>query len=198
MLLRSPSQVGGKGFMQSKRTQRYSLAQSITQRSMVCKTRFRGTKATVSRSLRRNWRGVGHTVLSSLVLHGEVSLLCCSCLQPLSVSGPGYSSDSVFDLSRMQPYSLKDLIQPFRRLTADVALYLPRTSDLRQLAKVIEDDRKVTIVHYCMKGASKVYVTQDSSTTTISNSKIGDLCLFWSIRAGAGLRFHVECRFVSV
>lgn len=166
MLLHSPCQVDGKGFMQSKRTQRYSLAQSTTQRSMACKTRFRGMKATVSKSSRRNWRSVGHTVLSLQVLRGEVNLFYCSCLHLLNVSGPGYRSDSIFDLSRMQPYSLKDLIQPFKRLTEEVALYLPRTSDLRQLAKVIENDRKVTVVHYCTKGASKVYVEKTSSTTT--------------------------------
>lgn len=181
MLLRLPYQVDGKGFMPSKRTQRYSLAQSTTQRSMACKTKSRGTRATVSRLSRRNWRNVGHTVLSSRVLRGEVSLLYCSCFQLLIVSGPGYSSDSVFDLSRMQPYNLKDLIQPFRRLTEDVALYLPRTSDLQQLAKAIEDDRKVTVVHYCTKGASKVYLMQTLSTTLFSNSNIGDLCLLWSV-----------------
>lgn len=70
--------------------------------------------------------------------------------------GPGYRSDSVFNLSNMQPYSLSDILQPFQRLTEDVALYLPRTSDLRQLAEFANIDQKVTVMHYCMEGASKV------------------------------------------
>lgn len=59
----------------------------------------------------------------------------------------------------MQPYSLSDILQPFQKLTMDVALYLPRTSDLRQLAGLARDDEKVTVVHYCMQGASKVCLT---------------------------------------
>lgn len=58
----------------------------------------------------------------------------------------------------MQPYSLPDLIEPFRKITREVALYLPRTSDLTQLAKVVVDDgeqARATVVHYCMEGASK-------------------------------------------
>ena len=70
--------------------------------------------------------------------------------------GPGYRSDSVFNLSKMQPYSLSDILHPFQRLTGDVALYLPRTSDLRQLADFANSDQKVTVMHYCMEGASKV------------------------------------------
>lgn len=74
----------------------------------------------------------------------------------LTELGPGYRSDSVFNLSNMQPYSLNDILHPFQRLTGDIALYLPRTSDLRQLAGFANDDQKVTVVHYCMEGASKV------------------------------------------
>ncbi|KAI9873709.1 MAG: hypothetical protein M1830_010699 [Pleopsidium flavum] len=72
--------------------------------------------------------------------------------------GPGYRSEYMFDLSTMQPHSLKDIYEPFSKLTRDVALYLPRTSDLRQLAKLVPDDKKVTVVHYCMEGASKLCV----------------------------------------
>ncbi len=56
----------------------------------------------------------------------------------------------------MQPYSLRDIYEPLSKLTRDIALYLPRTSDLRQLAKLVPDDGKVTVMHYCMEGASKV------------------------------------------
>ena len=71
-------------------------------------------------------------------------------------AGPGYRSDAVFDLSNMQPYSLSDILRPLQKLTRDVALYLPRTSDVRQLASFADDDRKMTVMHYCMEGASKV------------------------------------------
>ena len=62
----------------------------------------------------------------------------------------------MFDLSKMEPYNLMDIVKPFRQLTENVSLYLPRTSDLRQLSKTLENGQKVTVVHYCMKGASKV------------------------------------------
>ena len=55
----------------------------------------------------------------------------------------------------MQPYSLAHLQKSFSAMTKDVVLYLPRTSDLRQLAKYTEADEKLRVVHYCMHGASK-------------------------------------------
>lgn len=72
--------------------------------------------------------------------------------------GPGYRLDSVFDLSKMQPYNLNDLLDLFLSLTDDAILYLPRTSDLRQLAARAQggEDEKMTVMHYCMEGASKV------------------------------------------
>ncbi|MCJ1463625.1 hypothetical protein MMC07_002233 [Pseudocyphellaria aurata] len=69
--------------------------------------------------------------------------------------GPGYRSDPVFDLLGMQPYSINDLLNPFLSLTRDVVLYLPRTSDLRQVAARVQKDEKATVIHYCMEGASK-------------------------------------------
>lgn len=74
----------------------------------------------------------------------------------LTVAGPGYRSDMVFDLSTMQPYTLSELLEPFQRLANDVALYLPRTSDMRQLANEATESGKTTVMHYCMEGASKV------------------------------------------
>lgn len=74
----------------------------------------------------------------------------------LIAAGPGYRSDPVFDLSKMQPYSINDLLKPPLFLANDIVLYLPRTSDLRQLALQIMDDEKLTVIHYCMEGASKV------------------------------------------
>lgn len=74
----------------------------------------------------------------------------------LIITGPGYRSETVFDLAKMQPYKLKDLLCSFENLTKDVVLYLPRTSDIRQLAETTGEGRKTTVVHYCMEGASKV------------------------------------------
>ena len=70
--------------------------------------------------------------------------------------GPGYSTDKVFDLSTMQPYSLKDLHEAYKPL--DHALFLPRTSDIRQIAKLVPETQKIDVVQYCMEGASKAMV----------------------------------------
>jgi trimethylguanosine synthase len=70
--------------------------------------------------------------------------------------GPGYASDQVFDLSSMQPYSLEKIHSSCRGM--DCALYLPRTSDLRQLATLAGRERKLDVVQYCMDGASKALV----------------------------------------
>ena len=56
----------------------------------------------------------------------------------------------------MQPYSLKQIHDMCKMM--DHALYLPRTSDLRQIAKVAPPGRKIEIVQYCMEGASKALV----------------------------------------
>lgn len=36
-----------------------------------------------------------------------------------------------------------------------MVLYLPRTSDLRQLARLVEKGNQVIVEHYCMEAASK-------------------------------------------
>ncbi|KAF2481857.1 RNA cap guanine-N2 methyltransferase-domain-containing protein [Neohortaea acidophila] len=69
--------------------------------------------------------------------------------------GPTYADYEVFDLAHMQPYSLDKLYTSFSGPASHVVLYLPRTSDLRQLVKLAEDDDKLKVTHYCMHGASK-------------------------------------------
>ncbi|KAI5465976.1 kelch domain-containing protein [Mariannaea sp. PMI_226] len=66
--------------------------------------------------------------------------------------GPGYRSDEVFDLRNMQPYNLEDLHKAYQRL--DHALFLPRTSDIRQIARLAPAGRKIEVVQYCMEGAN--------------------------------------------
>lgn len=70
--------------------------------------------------------------------------------------GPGYRTDEIFNLATMQPYSLKQIHEMCRMM--DCALYLPRTSDLRQIAKVAPAGKKIEVVQYCMEGASKALV----------------------------------------
>jgi len=72
--------------------------------------------------------------------------------------GPGYISDEVFNLATMQPYNLQTLYNAFTKVSKDVALYLPRTSDLNELAELQDDERNLIVTHYCMKGASKVCI----------------------------------------
>ncbi|KAL5334470.1 RNA cap guanine-N2 methyltransferase-domain-containing protein [Aspergillus crustosus] len=69
--------------------------------------------------------------------------------------GPGYRSAEVFDLRTMEPYSVKTLYTEFSLFTPHVVLYLPRTSDLEQLARLVKDDKPAPVQHYCMRGASK-------------------------------------------
>lgn len=70
--------------------------------------------------------------------------------------GPGYRSDDIFNLYQMQPYNLDKLHWSYNPL--DHALFLPRTSDIRQIAKLVPNGEKVDIVQYCMEGASKALV----------------------------------------
>lgn len=70
--------------------------------------------------------------------------------------GPGYSTDEVFNLNNMQPYNISQLHNAYKRF--DHVLFLPRTSDLRQLASLAPGEKKIDIVQYCMEGASKAMV----------------------------------------
>ncbi|KAK8019391.1 RNA cap guanine-N2 methyltransferase [Apiospora arundinis] len=72
--------------------------------------------------------------------------------------GPGYVTDAIFDLSGMEPYNLATMHAAYRRM--DHALFLPRTSDLRQVARLVPSGGpKIEVVQYCVKGASKAMVT---------------------------------------
>lgn len=55
----------------------------------------------------------------------------------------------------MEPYSLRILRDEFSAFSQHMVLYLPRTSDLKQLAKEVPDDKKVMAMHYCLEGSSK-------------------------------------------
>ncbi|ESZ97952.1 hypothetical protein SBOR_1675 [Sclerotinia borealis F-4128] len=70
--------------------------------------------------------------------------------------GPGYTTENIFDLSTMQPYSAQYIHEACK--TMDTALYLPRTSDLKQITRLLPEGKKVELVQYCMEGASKALV----------------------------------------
>ncbi|KEY70641.1 hypothetical protein S7711_02244 [Stachybotrys chartarum IBT 7711] len=70
--------------------------------------------------------------------------------------GPGYRTDEIFDLNGMQPYNLGKLHNAYGKM--DHALFLPRTSDIRQIAGLAPEGSKIEVVQYCMEGASKALV----------------------------------------
>jgi trimethylguanosine synthase len=70
--------------------------------------------------------------------------------------GPGYNTDKVFNLNTMSPYPIKQIHDACKEM--DSALYLPRSSDLRQIAKLAPEEKKIEVVQYCMQGASKALV----------------------------------------
>ncbi|KAF2252673.1 S-adenosyl-L-methionine-dependent methyltransferase [Trematosphaeria pertusa] len=69
--------------------------------------------------------------------------------------GTEYSAEDVFDLTKMEPYNLNKLVQSFSMHSKHIVLYLPRTSDLNQIARYAPEGKKLEVTHYCMMGASK-------------------------------------------
>jgi trimethylguanosine synthase len=55
----------------------------------------------------------------------------------------------------MEPYSLQKLYDEYSVFSKHMVLYIPRTSDLKQMAKLVPAGDKATVMHYCMEGASK-------------------------------------------
>ena len=74
----------------------------------------------------------------------------------LTTKGTEYGVEDVFDLTKMEPYNLDKLYKSFTKVTNEVVLYLPRTSDLNQIARYGQDGKKLEVSHYAMMGASKV------------------------------------------
>lgn len=82
--------------------------------------------------------------------------------------GVSYRDHDMFDLGMMQPYSLDNLSRACAPW--EYTLYLPRTSDLRQIAKLAPESKKLEVVQYCMEGASKamvVYVPEGEEGLTL-------------------------------
>jgi hypothetical protein len=78
----------------------------------------------------------------------------------------------------MQPYGLQQLCDAMFKVTPDLILYLPRTSDLNQLAKYAPAGQQTQVVHYCMDGASKVRISSAKGQPVYElTKKVGSLRL---------------------
>ncbi|KAH8724551.1 RNA cap guanine-N2 methyltransferase-domain-containing protein [Phaeosphaeriaceae sp. PMI808] len=69
--------------------------------------------------------------------------------------GTTYGEDDVFDLAKMEPYNLEKLYTSFMKYSSELVLYLPRNSDLNQVARYTKDGKQLEVAHYAIKGASK-------------------------------------------
>ena len=56
----------------------------------------------------------------------------------------------------MEPYGIGELYKKFSKLSKEIVLFLPRNSDLNQIARYAPEGKKVEVAHYCILGASKV------------------------------------------
>lgn len=73
----------------------------------------------------------------------------------LTCVGPDYSYYDIFDLDLMEPYTLDDMHTAFTKVASHAVLYLPRQSDIRQLARHADESRKLKVRHYCANLNSK-------------------------------------------
>ncbi|KAI8939621.1 hypothetical protein NX059_003382 [Plenodomus lindquistii] len=73
--------------------------------------------------------------------------------------GTTYGASDIFDLTTMEPYNLHKLYTSFIKYTKELVLYLPRNSDLNQIARYGDDNeeggKKLEVAHYAIMGASK-------------------------------------------
>lgn len=100
--------------------------------------------------------GQSNVVLFASPPWGGSSLFHAVIRYKLMCIGTEYGAEDVFDLSKMEPYNLEKLYKSFTSISKEVVLYLPRTSDLNQIARYGQDGEKLEVAHYTMMGASKV------------------------------------------
>jgi trimethylguanosine synthase len=74
----------------------------------------------------------------------------------LTRTGTSYGEDDIFDLTKMEPYNLDMLYKSFIKYSNELVLYLPRNSDLNQIARYVPEGKKLEVAHYAIMGASKV------------------------------------------
>jgi trimethylguanosine synthase len=75
------------------------------------------------------------------------------------LTGPGYRREKIFNLETMQPYGLSEIYDKMAKMTRNMVLFLPRTSDLRQIAAKVEDGKQAQVVHYYQRGRDKALCT---------------------------------------
>ncbi|KAF3942259.1 hypothetical protein ABW19_dt0202834 [Dactylella cylindrospora] len=68
--------------------------------------------------------------------------------------GPGYKYDKVFDLETMT-YGGERIYKAARKVSPNVVLYLPRNSDLNQIARYDPTNKNIKVIHYCIQSRSK-------------------------------------------
>jgi trimethylguanosine synthase len=90
---------------------------------------------------------------SYFLSHSDIDTCTTAIFASPPWGGPGYRTDKIFNLDTMQPYSAKQIHEMCKEMGC--ALFLPRTSDLRQIAKLAPEGKKIEVVQYCMEGASK-------------------------------------------
>jgi trimethylguanosine synthase len=91
--------------------------------------------------------------------------------------GTSYGEDDIFDLTKMEPYNLDKLYKSFTKYSKELVLYLPRNSDLNQIAKYVPEGQKLEVAHYAIMAASKV--RQASLTMQQFTNIIKALCVYF-------------------
>jgi trimethylguanosine synthase len=88
--------------------------------------------------------------------------------------GVDYKHEDVFDLEYMEPYSLVDLGVGAMNLAPQYGfvLFLPRSSDLCQLAGHVNAEHVVKAVNYCINGASKALCVYFINAASPTSSKL--------------------------
>ena len=95
----------------------------------------------------------------------------------LTWTGTEYGAEDVFDLTKMEPYNLDKLYKSFTKYSKELVLYLPRTSDLNQVARYAQDGKKLEVAHYALMGASKVCNTVSGDECAPDDSQA--LCVYF-------------------
>jgi trimethylguanosine synthase len=70
----------------------------------------------------------------------------------------------------MQPYNLDTLFTTFSKVTKDIIMFLPRTSDMNQIVKYNDREDKMQVMHYCFDGASRALCAYYGSFSPILES----------------------------
>lgn len=113
-------------------------------------------------------------------------------------TGTEYGAENVFDLTKMEPYNLDKLYKSFTKISKEVVLYLPRTSDLNQIARYGQDGKKLEVTHYAMMGASKVCRCTNPSMQTITNNARHYVYILEISISSWGKKTHRVCKINSI